>query len=141
MTITDPTNFYNLINGIQDPAPNTNYGKELTYVRQISQQSQAYSTVITSAANNITQQSSSYPAAGTNSLADQLKIVARLIAGGLKTKIYMVSMGGFDNHSNQAVSGNPAIGTHANLLDQLSVAISAFQDDLNFLSVAPRVIG
>ena len=141
MSITDPTNFYNLINGIQDPAPNTNYGKELTYVRQISQQSQAYSSVITNAANNITQQSTAYPTAGTNSLADQLKIVARLIAGGLKTKIYMVNLGGFDNHAGQVVSGATTTGTHADLLSALSVAISAFMDDLNFLSVADRVVG
>src|SRR6185369_6814411 len=77
MSISDPTNFYNLINGIQDPAPNTSYGKELTYVRQVSQQSQAYASVITGAANSISQQSPAYPAPGSNPLADQLKIVAR----------------------------------------------------------------
>jgi uncharacterized protein (DUF1501 family) len=141
MSIIDPTNFYNLINGIQDPAPNTNYGRELTYIRQVNQQSQAYSAVITAAANNITSQSSSYPVQGTNSLADQLKIVARLIAGGLKTKIYMVSLGGFDTHSAQAVNGNPATGNHANLLSKLSVGVSAFMDDLDYLNVADRVVG
>ncbi|MBK5286384.1 MAG: DUF1501 domain-containing protein, partial [Bacteroidia bacterium] len=82
-----------------------------------------------------------YPAAGTNSLADQLKIVARLVGGGLKTKIYMVSLGGFDTHSGQAIAGNTATGTHATLLDKLSVAISAFQTDLNYLNVANRVVG
>lgn len=141
MTITDPTNFYNLINGIQDPAPNTNYGKELTYIRQVSQQSQAYSTVITTAANNITQQSPSYPSPGTNSLADQLKIVARLVAGGLQTKIYMVNLGGFDTHSAQVDASGTTSGKHANLLSQLSEAIAAFMDDLTFLNVANRVVG
>jgi hypothetical protein len=141
MSITDPTNFYNLINGIQDPVPNTNYGHELAYIREVSQQSQAYTTIISNAANNITSQSPSYPAPGTNSLADQLKIVARLVAGGLKTKIYMVSLGGFDTHSNQVANSNPAIGNHANLLSQLSEAIAAFQDDLNYLNVADRVVG
>lgn len=141
LSITSATDFYNLINGIQDPAPPTFYGNELTYIRQVAQQSQAYTAVITAAANNITSQSPSYPAAGTNSLADQLKIVARLIAGGLKTKIYMVSLGGFDTHSNQADSGSPTTGTHATLLSRLSQAISAFQDDLNFLGVTDRVVG
>jgi uncharacterized protein (DUF1501 family) len=141
MSIIDPTNFYNLINGIQDPAPNNNYGRELTYIRQVNQQSQAYSAVITAAANNVTSQSSAYPASGTNSLADQLKIVARLVAGGLKTKIYMVSLNGFDTHSAQTDSGNPLTGIHANLLSKLSVGISAFMDDLNYLGVADRVIG
>jgi uncharacterized protein (DUF1501 family) len=141
MSISDPTNFYNLINGIQDPAPNTNYGKELTYIRQISQQSQAYASVITGAANSITQQSPNYPTPGSNPLADQLKIVARLIAGGLQTKIYMVNLGGFDTHSAQVDTSGTTTGKHATLLGQLSEAVSAFMDDLDFLNVDDRVAG
>jgi uncharacterized protein (DUF1501 family) len=140
MAISDPTSFYNLINGVQDPAPNTNAGKELTYVRQVAQQSSAYSTVILNAANNITTQSSMYPTAGVNSLADQLKIVARLIAGGLKTKIYMVNLGGFDTHSDQ-VDTSTTTGTHATLLSKLSEGIAAFMDDLTFLNIEDRVMG
>jgi uncharacterized protein (DUF1501 family) len=141
LSITDPTNFYNLINGIQDPAPNNNYGKELTYIRQVSQQSQAYASVITAAANNVTSQSPAYPAAGVNSLADQLKIVARLVAGGLQTRIYLVHLGGFDTHSSQVVNGSPATGNHATLLGQLSEGISAFMADLVYLGVDDRVVG
>lgn len=138
MSISDPTNFYNLINGIQSPAPNTPAGYELSYIRQIAEQTDQYATVITAAANNVAQQGT-YPA--NNSLAAQLKIVAQLVAGGLKTKIYMVSMGSFDNHSNQVVSGATATGTHADLLQELSDAVKAFMDDLNFLGVANRVVG
>jgi uncharacterized protein (DUF1501 family) len=141
ISITDPTNFYNLINGIQDPAPNTNYGRELTYIRMVNQQSQAYSAVITAAANNVTSQAPVYPAPGLNYLADQLKIVARLIAGGLKTKIYMVGLGGFDTHSGQAEQGSPSTGSHADLLSKLSVAVSAFQSDLSYLNADDRVLG
>lgn len=140
MAISDPTSFYNLINGVLDPAPNTNAGKELTYIRQVAQQSTQYSSVILSAANTITQQSSAYPVTGTNSLADQLKIVARLIAGGLKTKIYMVSLGGFDTHSAQ-ISGSTTTGSHADLLTKLSEAISAFMTDVTFLNIEDRVLG
>lgn len=138
MSISDPTNFYNLINGIQTPAPATPAGHELSYVRQVAQQTDQYAGVITAAANNVTQQGT-YPA--NNSLAAQLKIVAQLIAGGLKTRIYMVSMGGFDNHSNQVQAGATTTGTHADLLVQLSDAIKAFMDDLTFLNVANRVVG
>ncbi len=140
MAISDPTSFYNLINGVQDPVPNTNAGKELTYIRTVAQQSSLYSSVILAAANNITQQSPSYPATGVNALADQLKIVARLIAGGLKTKIYMVNLGGFDTHSAQ-VDTTPVTGTHADLLNKLSVAISAFMDDVTYLNIEDRVLG
>ncbi len=141
MTITDPQNFYNLVNGIQDPAPSNYYGHELTYIREVAKQSNAYATVITNAAKNITTQSSLYPASGTNSLADQLKIVAQLIAGGLRTKIYMVNIGGFDTHSSQINTGDPLSGRHADLLGQLSQAIFAFMDDLNYLGISDRVIG
>ncbi|MFM9026542.1 MAG: DUF1501 domain-containing protein [Bacteroidota bacterium] len=141
MTISDPNSFNNFLNGIQDPAPNNRYGTELTYIRQVSQQSQAYAGVILQAAANITQQSSAYPAAGTNILADQLKIVARLIAGGLKTKIYLVSLGGFDTHSLQADPSDTTTGVHATLVGRLSDAIAAFMTDLDFLNVSDRVIG
>ncbi|MFA6947301.1 MAG: DUF1501 domain-containing protein, partial [Pedobacter sp.] len=139
MAISDPVNFYNLINGIQGTAPNTRGGKELTYVRQIAQQTQQYGSVIKAAAAKITKQFSGYPTG--NSLADQLKIVARLIAGGLKTRIYMVSLGGFDTHAQQVNAAAKETGNHAVLLQRVSEGIKAFMDDLDFLGAQKRVIG
>ncbi len=138
MSISSTSNFYNLINGIQDPAPNTPAGKELTYIRTIAQQTQQYATVIKDAALQTVQQVS-YPI--NNSLGDQLKIVARLIKGGLTTRIYMVNYGGFDTHSNQVNSTDSTTGNHAKLLGNVSDAIKAFQDDLKFLGVDDRVVG
>jgi uncharacterized protein (DUF1501 family) len=138
LAITDPTNFYNLINGIQDTAPNTNAGKELTYIRQVAQQTQQYGSVIKAAAAKITSQGT-YPS--NNSLADQLKIVARLIAGGLKTRVYMVNIGSFDTHVQQVNAGATETGTHANLLMKTSDAIKAFMDDLKGLKASKRVMG
>jgi uncharacterized protein (DUF1501 family) len=138
MSISSTSNFYNLINGIQDPAPNTPAGKELTYIRTIAQQTQQYATVIKDAALQTVQQVS-YPT--NNSLGDQLKIVARLIKGGLTTRIYMVNYGGFDTHSNQVNSTDSTTGNHAKLLGNVSDAIKAFQDDLKFLGVDDRVVG
>jgi uncharacterized protein (DUF1501 family) len=138
MSISSTSNFYNLINGIQDPAPNTPAGKELTYIRTIAQQTQQYASVIKGAALQTVQQVS-YPT--NNSLGDQLKIVARLIKGGLSTRIYMVNYGGFDTHSNQVNSTDTTTGNHAKLLGNVSDAIKAFQDDLKFLGVDDRVVG
>jgi uncharacterized protein (DUF1501 family) len=138
MSITNPTTFYNLINGTTDTVPNTPAGKELTYIRQIAQQTQQYGTTIRNAANSVTQQSA-YPT--NNSLADQLKIVARLIKGGLKTKVFMVSYGGFDTHSVQVNATDTSVGSHANLLKNVSDAMKAFQDDLKFLNIEDKVIG
>ncbi|MEQ1676316.1 MAG: DUF1501 domain-containing protein [Chitinophagaceae bacterium] len=137
MSITNPTNFYNLINGTSDPVPDTPAGKELKFIRTVNQQTQKYSTVIKNAANAVTQQAP-YPT--NNSLADQLKIVARLIAGGLKTRVYMVSFGGFDTHSVQT-NTDTTTGAHATLLQRVSDAIKAFQDDIKFLQVENRVVG
>ena len=56
MSITNPNSFYNLLNGTTDPVPDTPAGKELKYIRLVSQQTQKYSTVIRAAANSVTQQ-------------------------------------------------------------------------------------
>jgi uncharacterized protein (DUF1501 family) len=138
MSISSATNFYNLLNGVADPAPNTPAGKELTYVRLVAQQTQQYSAVIKNAALKVTKQVT-YPT--NNSLADQLKIVARLISGGLKTRIYMVNYGGFDTHSLQVNSNDATTGAHANLLKNVSDAIKAFQDDLQMQGSDNRVVG
>lgn len=138
MSITSATSFYQLINGTNDPVPSTKAGKELSYIRTIAKQTQQYGTSITGAANKVTQQNP-YPT--NNSLADQLKIVARLIKGGLKTRVYMVSFGGFDTHSLQTATNDTTVGTHATLLGRVSDAIKAFQDDLVFLGVEERVVG
>jgi uncharacterized protein (DUF1501 family) len=142
MAITSPTSFYQLVSGGIDTAPNTPAGHELTFLREVALETEQYASVIKNAAGKAKNLSTLYPAAGQNSLADQLKIVAQLVAGGLKTKIYVVNLGGFDTHSAQvdATAGTDA-GAHANLLHKLSVAIAAFQDDLRLLGAEERVIG
>ncbi|MFT3676697.1 MAG: DUF1501 domain-containing protein [Chitinophagaceae bacterium] len=138
MSITNPTSFYNLIDNIMDPAPDTPMGHELTYIRTIANQTNKFATRIVEAARAVPQQAA-YPA--DNYLAAQLKIVARLIKGGLKTRIYMVGMGGFDNHSSQVEAADTSTGTHANLLKTLSDGIKAFMDDCSFLQIQDRVLG
>lgn len=137
ISISSTSNFYNLINGVEDPVPNTPAGEALQYVRLVARQTNAYATRITDAASKVTTQGT-YP---NNTLADQLKIVARLVKGGLKTRVYMVSMGGFDTHASQTNTTDPLTGSHSNLLRRMSDAIKAFQDDLKGLGVADRVIG
>jgi len=138
MSITNATAFYQLISGTNDAVPATKAGKELNYIRNITKQTQQYGSTITAAAGRVTTQSP-YPT--NNSLADQLKIVARLVKGGLKTRVYMVSFGGFDTHSLQTTVADTTIGGHATLLGKVSNAIKAFQDDLIFLGIEDRVVG
>ena len=138
MSISDPTGFYNFLDGVEDPVPDTPWGKELKYIRLVTEQTQIYSSVIRDAAARVPTQGT-YP--GTNSLADQLKIVARLVKGGLKTRIYMVSTGGFDTHASQVNAVDTTTGTHAALMSRVSDAIKAFMDDLKGLGVDDRVVG
>ena len=65
--------------------------------------------------------SANYPR--DNGLANGLKTVAKLITGDLGTRVYYLSMGGFDTHANQP-------GSHAYLLNQLAEAVAAFNADL-----------
>ena len=132
MAIADSDSFYDFVNDLIEPAPNTPYGDELEYIRLVMQQSEQYYDSIKNAAENSQNLSSKYPAG--NDLADQLRIVARLIAGGLQTPVYMVSIGGFDTHSEQ-------IDRHTQLLNNLSTAICAFQDDLELLGIDDKVCG
>jgi len=74
-------------------------------------------------------------------LSEQLKTVARLIAGGLESKVYVVNIGSFDNHISQTTNNDTSIGKHAELLESLSNAISSFQADIEQQSLDDRVLG
>lgn len=138
MSIASIDSFYNIVNGTVDPAPPTPAGHELTFIRYIKQQTELYTSVIQSAAQKATNVSSLWPTT-TNRLADQLKIVSRLIAGGLKTPVYVVNIGGFDTHSLQVDPTDTTIGAHANLLQDISEAVSAFFDEAQILDFDERV--
>lgn len=138
ISVTSDKDFYDLVNGSHSSPGSNAIGKELAYVREVAGQAKVYNTAIKNAALKVTNQGT-YPT--NNKLADQLKIVAKLIKGGLKTKIYMVSLGGFDTHSDQVDSADFTKGSHAELLATLSSAIAAFQNDLKFLSIEDKVLG
>lgn len=138
MVVNNPTEFYNLLENATNPVPDTPAGDKLEYVRLIAQQSQKYGVVVKNAANNIKSQK---PFPQNNPLAQQLKIVSRLIAGGLKTPLYMVRLGSFDTHDNQVEDKDHTQGRHANLLKMLNDAIIAFMKDLEHHGVDDRVMG
>ncbi len=142
MAIASTTSFYQLLSGGTDAAPATQAGHELTFIRQVVSQTQVYTTTIQAAAAKAKNLSPLYPTAGQNALADQLKIVAQLVAGGLSTRIYVCQLGGFDLHSSQVpTTGSTTTGAHATLLGKIADGINAFQDDLRRLGVQDRVIG
>ncbi len=135
--VYDPLSLNPLLEGEGSMLPETPYGDELAFLRQSIEQANAYGEVITEAAemgaNTVV-----YPA--SNRLARQLKNVALLLSGGLQTKIFIVSMGGFDTHANQVIGGSPLGGEHAQLLKALAQAMTSFQIDLENLGLEQRVL-
>ncbi|GAC1377258.1 MAG: DUF1501 domain-containing protein [Hymenobacter sp.] len=142
MAIASTSSFYQLLSGGVDAAPNTPAGHELTFIRQVVSQTQVYTTAIQTAAGRAQNLSPLYPTPGQNPLADQLKIVAQLVAGGLGTRIYVCTLGGFDTHTLQVpTTGSSTTGTHATLLGRIAEAVNAFQDDLQRHAIQDRVVG
>lgn len=119
--------------------PDTPYGYELEYITQVMKNTEKYLEVVSEAADLSESTSAFWPE--NNSLANKLKIVARLIAGGLHTPVYVVNLGGFDTHANQVVTGETETGNHANLMSTVSQAIFAFQDELKIQHKEDNVIG
>lgn len=66
-------------------------------------------------------------------LARNLNLVARMIAGGMATRVYYVSHGGFDTHTGQDNS-------HDRLLGQLDTALKSFFTDLKQQGNDKRVV-
>ena len=142
IALSDPNSFYQLVGSASAVSPTDlpccDAGDLIAYIRKQQALSVGYATEIKRAAD-AGQNLANYPASG-NSLADQLKIVARLIHGGLKTKIYFVSLSGFDTHSGQ-VDSDVTTGSHAVLLGKLSTAIATFQQDLKLQGTEDKVVG
>lgn len=113
-----------------EPTPTTHVGIEEAYVREVIKQTNIFTTRIIEAGSKQTKNMVTYPT--NNVLASGLAGIARIIAGGLNTQMYIVNVGGYDTHSNQ-------LTLHANLHKQFADAILAFQRDLEAFGLDKRV--
>jgi uncharacterized protein (DUF1501 family) len=104
-------------------------------------QTDSYTGVLKNALDSTFTHSKLYPKKGVNPLADQLKVVAELINAGLQTPVYMVDLKGFDTHAEQVSASDTTKGSHANLLKNLSQAITCFWDDMNHIGRENDVAG
>ncbi|MFN0050103.1 MAG: DUF1501 domain-containing protein, partial [Cytophagales bacterium] len=154
ISISNPEQFYNLIQTVGNSAlpealENTYYGTELKWIMEIEKKSDPYAAQLKAVFDKGSNSAVTYPSLYTlnapskflkNNLAPQLKLVARLLAGGIKTKVFVVRIGGFDTHANQVENYNSTYGNHAALLYHISSAMKAFQDDLKELGQEDRVM-
>jgi uncharacterized protein (DUF1501 family) len=104
-------------------------GKAVDFIERTALDAQVSSEAVRQAAARA-QNQAAYP---NSQLANSLKLVARLIGGGLPTRIYYVSQGGYDTHTNQT-------GTQQRLLGDLGDSVKSFVDDLKAQGNLPRVL-
>lgn len=109
------------------------FKQEFDYVNNVGVEVRDYSQVIKRAYDS----GKNVETYTNGTLSQQMKLVARLIDGGLKTKVYFVEQNGYDTHANQG----GLEGTHSRLLKELSEAISSFQSDIEKLGHNKKVVG
>ncbi len=105
------------------------YGDQLRFLRGMTNTTLEYAGKIFAAA----QRGQNQVEYQNNGFARQLKLLARLIKGNLGTKVYMISMGGFDTHGNQPLA-------HERLMSNLSVAVNNFYEDIAFTNQDEKVL-
>lgn len=166
IAIDDPESFFNLVDtlpGYEDKPgidargippiglANSPYGKEMNWILNLEEKSDEYHNRILQVYNQgkSTDPNISYPlsyplnapkARVKNPLSAKLKIIANLIQGGSKTKIFLIRMGGFDTHAQQVENANATMGNHAALMYHISASMRAFQNDLKARSIDDRVL-
>ncbi len=101
----------------------------LDFLERVSLDAQVSSDKILSISRRV-ENKASYPA---TQLGNSMRLVARLIGGGLPTRIFYVSQGGYDTHTNQ-------LGAHERLLKELGDSVKAFVDDLKAQGNFQRVM-
>lgn len=155
--------FSNLVNelpgfeeGVADPrgippqaVENSAYWKEMNWILGLEQKTDDYAqrlyNVWVAGGESSVTYPETYPlnapsGSKRNPLSDQFQLVARLLAGGCKTKVFMVRIGGFDTHADQTTNYDPTMGVHAALMYHISATMKAFQDDLKSRGLEDRVL-
>lgn len=104
-------------------------GSDLDFLRRTAQLAYTSAEKLRSIAAEY-KPAAEYPQSG---LAQQLKSIAQMIAAELGTRIFFISLGGFDTHAQQAAA-------HQALLAELSDAVAAFYKDLKGHGLSERVL-
>jgi len=94
-------------------------GSQLEFLTRTSMDAQVSSDKILDIVGNY-HTNANYP---TNDFGRGLKTTAAMIRGGLPTRVYYVSMGGYDTHAGQE-------GRHDNLMRDFAQGVSAFMQDM-----------
>jgi hypothetical protein len=168
ISLNDPQSFSQLVNELEgfldldiDPRGkppvalnDSPYGKELNWILGLEDKTKDYAQRLYDVYKKAPASSVTYPekypfnapkGSLQNRLTPQLQLIARLLDGGgpnqgVKTKVFLVKLGGFDTHAEQVESYDPTMGQHAALMYHISSTMKAFQDDLRARGIEDRVL-
>jgi uncharacterized protein (DUF1501 family) len=101
----------------------------LDYIDRTALDAQVSSEEIRQVSNKVKNRAT-YP---VSPLGNGMKLIARLIGGGLSTRIFYVSQGGYDTHTNQTTP-------QARLLQELGDSVKAFVEDMKAQGNFERVL-
>ena len=104
-------------------------GSVLDFLERTALDAQISSDKIREISNRF-QNKAAYPG---SALGNSLKLVSKLIGGGMPTRVFYVSQGGYDTHTNQ-------IGTQERLLKDLGDSVKAFVEDMKAQGNLSRVL-
>jgi uncharacterized protein (DUF1501 family) len=124
---TEMENSGGTIGALHGPA--VQHGSALDFLERTALDAQVSSDEIRAISNRV-ENSATYPA---SPLGNSLKLVAKLIGGGLPTRIFYASQGGYDTHTNQ-------VNTHERLLQDLGDSVKAFVVDMQAQGNLSRVL-
>ncbi len=147
VSVTDPESFFQRGAGLTPfdakiENPQTNYEKEFNFVNTVARQTAKYSVEVMNAYQAGSEKDNmTYP---DGSISQALQTIARLIDGGLKTKVYHINLSNFDSHVqqlNKAEVGTPLSGQHPDLLANVAKGVTAFMQDSTARGISERIIG
>jgi uncharacterized protein (DUF1501 family) len=104
-------------------------GSPLEFIERTALDAQVSSDEIRAIVGRV-QNQATYPG---SQLGNSLRLVAKLIGGGLATRVFYVSQGGYDTHANQ-------LPTQERLFRELGDAVKAFVQDLKAQGNLERVL-
>ena len=141
MSGKDENAFYSIISSLTgEPIPtipSSDHGSMLQFLENLAASLNVYAGRVQQVFSAGANSGVTYP---DSDFGNQLKTVARMLSGGSRTKIFAVTIGGFDTHVNQVDSADTTQGSHAGLLNDTFASLKIFQDDLAALGLEDNVL-
>ena len=132
----DINNFLEKINETDLSYQDTIEGQKKSFLQLISNHSNVYGEELKSSY----EKSDIEFEFANDEFSKQMRTVCKLIKGGLNTRIYKISLGGFDTHTFQVEGSDVTKGMHAILLRTLNNSVKALYENLDKSGDSERIL-